>query len=93
MWMRRAMQCRAANRRVESPMIAHPGPVLRERVQAFITRKGGATITESELRAFCAARLADYKVPETVTLLDEPLRRNANGKLPKRVLRKRMPPA
>ncbi|MNW02192.1 Long-chain-fatty-acid--CoA ligase [compost metagenome] len=39
------------------------------------------------LRSFCAQRLADYKVPESFTLLDEPLPRNANGKLLKRVLR------
>ena len=41
----------------------------------------------SKGRAWCAERLADYKVPETVTLSAEPLPRNPNGKLLKRVLR------
>ncbi len=39
------------------------------------------------LRAFCAARLADYKVPETITWCAQALPRNANGKLMKRLLR------
>lgn len=75
---------------LESAIIARPCPVLGERVHAFVTRREGA-LTESDLKAFCAARLADYKVPETFTLLDEPLPRNANGKLLKRVLRERLP--
>lgn len=78
---------------LESAIIARPCPVLGERVHAFVARKDGAAITESELKTFCAGRLADYKVPETFTLLDEPLPRNANGKLLKRVLRERLPAA
>lgn len=77
---------------LESAIIAKPCPVLGERVHAFVARKDGA-VSESELRDFCAGRLADYKVPETFTLLDEPLPRNANGKLLKRVLRERLPAA
>ena len=42
------------------------------------------------LTAFCAERLADYKVPETITISSEPLPRNANGKLLKRELRERL---
>lgn len=77
---------------LESAIIAKPCPVLGERVHAFVARKDGAALTESELKAFCTGRLADYKVPETFTLLDAPLPRNANGKLLKRVLRERLPP-
>ena len=71
---------------LESAIIARPCPVLGERVHAFVARRDSA-VTESDLKDFCASRLADYKVPETFTLLDEPLPRNANGKLLKRVLR------
>jgi acyl-coenzyme A synthetase/AMP-(fatty) acid ligase len=39
------------------------------------------------LRAWCAERLSDYKVPETIALISEPLPRNANGKVMKRQLR------
>ena len=42
------------------------------------------------MRAFCGARLADYKVPEFVTIGGEPLPRNAAGKLQKAVLRERV---
>ncbi|HEX6959124.1 MAG TPA: AMP-binding protein [Ferrovibrio sp.] len=71
---------------LESAVVAKPCPVLGERVHAFVSRKQ-ADVTAAELQAFCATRLADYKVPESFTLLDEPLPRNANGKLLKRSLR------
>ncbi len=70
---------------VESAVLGYPCPVLGERVQAFIVSR--TPISTEELRAFCAARLADYKVPERFTLRDEPLQRNANGKVLKRALR------
>jgi long-chain acyl-CoA synthetase len=70
---------------IESAIVGRPCPVLGERVHAFVTVRASATV--DELQRFCAERLADYKVPETFTLLDQPLPRNANGKLLKRVLR------
>ncbi len=71
---------------LESAIVAKPCPVLGERVHAFVARKQPG-LDAAELQAFCAKHLADYKVPESFTLLDEPLPRNANGKLLKRVLR------
>ena len=41
------------------------------------------------LRAFCAERMADYKVPDVIELMAEPLPRNSNGKLQKTLLRER----
>jgi acyl-CoA synthetase (AMP-forming)/AMP-acid ligase II len=71
---------------VESAIIAKPCPVLGERVHAVIvTRDGG--VSGEVLRAWCAERLSDYKVPETIDLIAEPLPRNANGKVMKRQLR------
>ena len=71
---------------VESAIIAKPCPVLGERVHAVIvTRNNDASI--ENLRAWCAERLSDYKVPETIALTLEPLPRNANGKVLKRQLR------
>ena len=54
-------------------------------MHAFVTLKQPASA--DDLKRYCAERLADYKVPETFTLLDRPLPRNANGKLLKRELR------
>ena len=70
---------------VESAVLGYPCPVLGERVQAFVVLKN--SIGDEELRAFCATRLSDYKVPERFTLRTEPLPRNANGKVLKRALR------
>jgi long-chain acyl-CoA synthetase len=75
---------------VEAAVVGKPCPVLGERVHAFVHAPGAAP-DDAALRAFCAARLADYKVPETVTWTDAPLPRNANGKLMKRLLRERLP--
>jgi long-chain acyl-CoA synthetase len=74
---------------LESAIIGKPCPVLGERVHAFVARRDPSLDAET-LKAFCASRLADYKIPETFTFLDEPLPRNANGKLLKRVLRDRL---
>jgi long-chain acyl-CoA synthetase len=71
---------------VESAIIAKPCPVLGERVHAVIVTRG-SDVTEVILRAWCAERLSDYKVPETMALTAEPLPRNANGKVMKRQLR------
>jgi O-succinylbenzoic acid--CoA ligase len=70
---------------VEAAVVAEPCPVLGERVHAFVV--AGAGIEPQDLKRHCAGLLADYKVPETVTLSPEPLPRNANGKLLKRNLR------
>ena len=77
---------------VEAAIVGQPCPVLGERVHAFVHLAPlapgvGARADTAALRAFCAARLADYKVPESVTWCDAPLPRNANGKLMKRLLR------
>ena len=70
---------------VESAIIAKPCPVLGERVHAVIVTRDG--VSAEALRAWCAERLSDYKVPETIDLTAEPLPRNANGKVMKRQLR------
>jgi O-succinylbenzoic acid--CoA ligase len=70
---------------VEAAVVAKPCPVLGERVHAFVV--AGAGVAEAELKRHCAELLADYKVPESITLRSEPLPRNANGKLLKRELR------
>jgi long-chain acyl-CoA synthetase len=71
---------------VESAIIARPCPVLGERVHAVIVTRDGDVVADA-LRAWCAERLSDYKVPETIALTRQPLPRNANGKVMKKQLR------
>jgi long-chain acyl-CoA synthetase len=71
---------------VESAVVGTPDPVLGERVKAFILPRN-TSVSVDAIRAFCAARLANYKVPEFIELVTEPLPRNANGKLQKAMLR------
>src|ERR1700751_5954478 len=50
---------------LESAIIAKPCPVLGERVHAVIVTRAD-DVSEANLRAWCAERLSDYKVPETM---------------------------
>jgi long-chain acyl-CoA synthetase len=69
----------------ECAVVSKPCPVLGERVHAFVMLKSAAS--DAQLREFCVSRLSDYKVPESFTLSDAPLPRNANGKLVKQAMR------
>ena len=71
---------------IEAAVVGRPCPVLGERVHAFLYAPGIAR-DDAAIKRHCAERLADYKVPETLTWSDAPLPRNANGKVMKRVLR------
>jgi O-succinylbenzoic acid--CoA ligase len=71
---------------VEAAVVGHPCPVLGERVHAYVYAPK-VTVDAAAVKAHCAARLADYKVPEQVVFTDKPLPRNPNGKLLKRSLR------
>jgi long-chain acyl-CoA synthetase len=73
----------------ECAIVGYPDPVLGERVHAFVVPHEGAALTAEDVRQFCAARLADYKVPETITIEGAALPRNANGKIQKTLLRQR----
>jgi fatty-acyl-CoA synthase len=66
--------------------LAHPRWV--EAVVAVVVVKNGMTLTESAVTAFCASRLAGFKVPKGVVFVDA-LPKNPSGKLLKRELRRR----
>jgi acyl-CoA synthetase (AMP-forming)/AMP-acid ligase II len=75
---------------IECAIVGVPDPVLGERVKALIVPSDPHP-SPDELRAFCAERLSDYKVPEIITFLAQPLPRNANGKVMKAELRSLAP--
>ena len=59
---------------------ALPHPKLGEEVAAAIVLKEGATATDKDIRAFAADRMADFKVPRKVIILDE-IPKGATGKM------------
>ena len=71
----------------EAAVVPRHCPVLGERVHAFVTPLPGTQLTVDEIIRYCQAEIADYKVPEYVTLLPAGLPRNANGKVQKAMLR------
>jgi long-chain acyl-CoA synthetase len=71
---------------VESAVIGVADPVLGEKTHVFVCVRDD-NLQEDDVRTWCAERLADYKIPDFVTLSTESLPRNANGKIVKRALR------
>jgi long-chain acyl-CoA synthetase len=70
----------------EAAVIGRPDERLGEEVVAVVALKPGATVTPEELVAFCRNRLAAYKYPREVRLVDE-LPKGATGKILKKELR------
>lgn len=60
-----------------------------EEVAAVVQPRSGADLTASVLQEFAASRLASFKVPTQVFLVEEDLPRTATGKVLKRDLRDR----
>jgi acyl-CoA synthetase (AMP-forming)/AMP-acid ligase II len=69
----------------EAAVVGIPHDVLGEDVAAFVALRDGAAVTADDIAAFCAERLADYKVPRRITFVAE-LPRNATGKVLKQQL-------
>ena len=88
---------------VEAAIHEHPGVAecvvfgvpddrLGEEVGTALVAEEGGSVDPEDLRAFLRERLAGFKVPRYVWLLDEALPRNASGKFLKRELRERLNP-
>lgn len=61
---------------------------LGERVAAAVELAPGAMTDEAELREFALVHLAKFKVPDRIWILDQPLPRNAMGKVVKAEVRR-----
>jgi acyl-CoA synthetase (AMP-forming)/AMP-acid ligase II len=62
-----------------------PDPLYGEDVAAFVVLKEGKAAGEEELIAYCRERLADYKSPKTIRIV-ESIPKGPTGKLLKREL-------
>jgi long-chain acyl-CoA synthetase len=71
---------------VDSAVFGLPDEKMGQRVHALIELQPGAEVSDDELLAFMAERLAKYKLPRTIELVDE-LPREPSGKVLKRQLR------
>jgi malonyl-CoA/methylmalonyl-CoA synthetase len=76
----------------EVAVIGLPDEDLGEQVVAVIVPVDGFTVNLDELADFCRARLASYKKPRRVVVV-ESLPRNALGKVQKHLLAAQIPPA
>lgn len=70
----------------EAAVVGIPDAMFFEEILAVVVPKAQSGISEDDVRAFVASRVADYEVPKYVTF-SESLPRNATGKVLKRELR------
>ena len=70
----------------EAAVVGVPDEYRGETVRAFVSLKPGAQAETDELIAFCRERLAAYKCPRSIDVLDE-LPKTPSGKILRRELR------
>jgi len=71
----------------EAAAVGVPDEMMGEKVGAAIVPAAGVTLDVAAVIAHCRERLADFKVPQYVAVLGEPLPRNPGGKVLKAQLR------
>ena len=73
---------------VDAAIVGIPDHILGEEVGAVVQVKTGMTVSAADLQHHVERQLAAFKVPKVIKFMDEPLPRNANGKILKRELKK-----
>jgi acyl-CoA synthetase (AMP-forming)/AMP-acid ligase II len=71
----------------DAALVGIPHRTLGEEPAAAVHLAPGMEASEEELKVWIAKRLAIFKTPVRVLFLDEPLPRNANGKIMKKELK------
>src|SRR6266536_261662 len=73
-------------------VIGVPDEVRGQIAKAFVVLKAGETLSSEDLIAFCKGKIATYKLPREIVIVNE-LPRTPTGKLLRRVLKQREPGA
>ena len=71
----------------EAAVVGVPDSVMGEKVGAVLVPLPGAEVDARAIITHCRERLADFKVPQFLSIRSEPLPRNPGGKVLKKVLR------
>jgi long-chain acyl-CoA synthetase len=71
----------------EAAVVAVPDEMMGEKVGAVIVPAGGGELDLDGVLSYCRTHLADFKVPQYVSVREDPLPRNPGGKLLKTQLR------
>ena len=69
----------------EAAVIGVPDPYRGETIKAVISLKPGCQVSENEIKAFARERMAAYKYPRFVEIIDE-LPKTTSGKIMRRLL-------
>ena len=75
---------------VDVGVIGVPDEVRGQIAKAFVVLKPGQTVSPEELLAFCKGKIATYKLPREIVIVNE-LPRTPTGKLLRRVLKQKEP--
>jgi long-chain acyl-CoA synthetase len=73
---------------LEAAVVGKPDPYRGETVMAYVSLREGVSIESSELVDYCRSRLAAYKYPREVEIVDT-IPKTATGKILRRSLRQR----
>ncbi len=72
----------------EAAVVGRPDPLMGEDVLAFVVARAGQAPTSAEIVAFCETRLARFKCPKEVRVVDS-LPKSPVGKILRKELRAR----
>jgi len=86
---------------IEKVLIQHPkildvavigqtDVVWGEKVCAIVQPREGASLTVEDVAAFCHGKVASFKIPKEVILMNTPLPHDSSGKLLRKVLRQQL---
>ncbi|MEU6745917.1 AMP-binding protein [Spirillospora sp. NPDC046719] len=73
----------------EVAVVGVPDAMMGQKVGAVAVLRPGETVKPGEIIGLAGERLADFKVPQYIVLQEDPLPRNAAGKVDKAALRAR----